>query len=56
MALRPTLSLLCEAIRLELLTVKLVSALADDPLTGEYRLPFEAGGFEKWASENGLPP
>lgn len=33
-ALRPTLSLLCEAIRLGLLTVELVSALADDLLSG----------------------
>jgi predicted nucleic acid-binding protein len=54
--LRPTLSLLCEAIRLELLTVKLVSALADDLLASEYRLPFGPGGFETWASENGVLP
>lgn len=52
--LRPTLALLREAIRRELLTVKLVSALADDLLTGEYRLPFRPGGFESWASECGL--
>jgi len=53
-ALQPTLSLLCEAVRGELLTVKLVSALADDLLAGEYHLPFTTGGFEKWAGENGL--
>lgn len=53
-ALRPTLALLCEAIRLELLTVKLVSALADDLLATEYRLPFTAGGFERWANDNEL--
>jgi predicted nucleic acid-binding protein len=52
--LRPTLALLCEAVRFELLTVKLVSALADDLLATEYRLPFQPGGFEKWANENGL--
>jgi hypothetical protein len=41
-------------LRLELLTVRLVSALADDLLTGAYRLPFGPGGFEKWSSESGL--
>lgn len=51
-AYRPTLALLCEAIRLELLTVRLVSALADDLIAGQYRLPFGPGRFEKWASEN----
>ncbi len=52
--LRPTLALLCEAIQLELLTVKLVAALADDLLATQYRLPFPPGGFETWANENGL--
>jgi predicted nucleic acid-binding protein len=52
--LRPTLALLCEAIRSELLTVALVSALADDLLVSEYRLPFDRGGFARWAGENGL--
>jgi predicted nucleic acid-binding protein len=51
---KPTLSLLCDAIRQGLLTVPLVSALADDLLAGVYRLPFGPGGFEKWAAENGL--
>ena len=54
MPLRPTLSLLCEAVRQELLTVKLVSALADDLLATQYRLPFTSGGFEHWASDNGM--
>jgi predicted nucleic acid-binding protein len=49
-----TLSLLCEAIRSGLLTVRLVSTLADDLLHGDYRLPFKPGGFEKWAGDNGL--
>lgn len=53
-AKRPTLALLCEAIRQGLLTVPLVSALADDLLASEYRLPFGGGGFEKWAREEGL--
>jgi predicted nucleic acid-binding protein len=53
-ALRPTLSLLCEAVRQELLTVKLVSALADDLIATQYRLPFSPGGFERWASHNGM--
>jgi predicted nucleic acid-binding protein len=49
-----TLALMCEAIRDGLLTVRLVSALADDLLSGAYRLPFGPGGFEKWVAENGL--
>nr|MDT0661669.1 nucleotide-binding protein [Micromonospora sp. DSM 115978] len=52
--LKPTLALLCEAIRQDLLTIKLVSALVDDLLVSEYRLPFEPGGFEQWATENHL--
>jgi predicted nucleic acid-binding protein len=52
--LKPTLALLCEAIRLNLLTVKLVAALADDLLATEYRLPFTPGGFEAWAAANEL--
>lgn len=52
-ALRPTLALLCEAIRARQLTVEMVSALADDLLAGSYRLPFEPGGFARWAAENG---
>jgi predicted nucleic acid-binding protein len=51
---RPTLALLCEAIHSGLLTVKLVSALADDLIATEYRLPFEAGGFERWAQDQGM--
>ncbi|SQD98398.1 conserved hypothetical protein [Parafrankia sp. Ea1.12] len=47
--LRPTLALLCEAIRIGLLTVPLVAALADDLLASNYRLPFGPGDFEKWA-------
>lgn len=50
---KPTLALLCEAIHSGLLTVKLVSAL-DDLLATEYRLPFEAGGFEEWATDQGM--
>lgn len=53
-SLRPTLALLCDAIRSQLLTVKLVAALADDLLMSQYRLPFGPGGFEAWAAENGL--
>lgn len=53
---QPTLALLCEAIRMELLTVPLVAALADDLLTSQYRLPFGPGGFEKWARDNGIVP
>jgi predicted nucleic acid-binding protein len=53
-ALRPTLALLCEAIHGGLLTVSLVSTLADDLLTSSYRLPFGPGGFKRWAEDNGL--
>lgn len=52
--LRPTLALLCEAIRGGLLTVELVAALADDLLASQYRLPFQPGGFSRWALEQGL--
>ena len=51
---RRTLGLLCDAIRQGLLTVPLVSALADDLLQGSYRLPFRPGGFAAWADEQGL--
>jgi predicted nucleic acid-binding protein len=51
---RGTLALLCDAIRAGLLTVPLVSALADDLLVNEYRLPFQPGGFARWANDQGL--
>ena len=53
-ALRPTLALLCDAIREGLLTLPLVGALADDLLATHYRLPFKPGGFERWATENDM--
>lgn len=52
--LRPTLTLLCDALREGLLTLSLVSALADDLLATNYRLPFKPGGFETWANENNM--
>ena len=52
--MRPTLALLCDAIRSELLTVRLAAAVADDLIASSYRLPFPSGGFEKWATDNGL--
>ncbi|WOI58827.1 hypothetical protein [Streptomyces fradiae] len=51
---RRTLGLLCDAIRGGLLTVPLVSALADDLLQGYYRLPFKQGGFAEWSTREGL--
>ncbi|MGP9724508.1 hypothetical protein ACT3SZ_10900 [Corynebacterium sp. AOP40-9SA-29] len=51
---QPTLALLCQAIREGLLTVPLVSDLADHLLETEYRLPFAQGGFQRWAEDNGL--
>ncbi|MGH4019553.1 MAG: hypothetical protein ACRDT0_10025 [Pseudonocardiaceae bacterium] len=53
--LRPTLTLLCDAINM-LLTIPLVAVLADDLLSGQYHLPFGPGGFEKWARDNDLFP
>ncbi|PSL04748.1 putative nucleic acid-binding protein [Haloactinopolyspora alba] len=52
--IRRTLGLLCEAIRKDLLTVPLVSAIADDLMKDKYRLPFGPGGFARWAEEQGL--
>lgn len=54
-ALRGTLGLLCEGIRIGLLTVALVSELADHLLESEYHLPFKSGGFAAWAAKNDLP-
>ncbi|MER5493869.1 hypothetical protein [Streptomyces sp. NPDC002490] len=54
--LRRTLGLLCDAIRAGLLTVPLVSALADDLLSTAYRLPFKPGGFAEWCDREGLIP
>jgi predicted nucleic acid-binding protein len=51
-----TLGLLCEALQDGILTVELISAVADDLIEGEYRLPFLTGGFRKWALDNGLVP
>ncbi|MES9509521.1 hypothetical protein ABWJ92_24415 [Streptomyces sp. NPDC000609] len=51
---RRTLGLLCDAIRAGILTVALVSALADDLLSSEYRLPFGPGGFAEWCAREGL--
>jgi predicted nucleic acid-binding protein len=51
---RGTLGLLCDAIRHGLLTVPLVSAVADDLLMNDYRLPFGPGDFARWADEAGL--
>jgi len=47
-----TLGLLCESIRQGFLTWRAASALADDLLSSDYRLPFHRGEFEKWAREN----
>ncbi|MEU8268288.1 hypothetical protein AB0B89_14090 [Sphaerisporangium sp. NPDC049002] len=53
---RPTLALLCDAIRQGLLTAMLVGELADDLLSSEYHLPFGPGGFVAWAKDHGLVP
>lgn len=51
---RRTLGLLRDAIRQDLLTVPLVSAVADDLLVNDYRLPFGPGEFAAWAEREGL--
>lgn len=51
--IRRTLGLLCDAIRKGLLTVPLVSAIADDLLMNHYRLPFQPGDFARWAVQEG---
>lgn len=51
-----TLRLLCDAVRRDLLTVDLVSDIADDLIATEYRLPFAAGEFARWADEQRLFP
>lgn len=51
---RGTVGLLCDAIHAKILTVPMVSAVADDLLATDYRMPFKAGDFAKWAAENGL--
>ena len=48
-----TLALLCEGIRQGMLTVPLVSRIADDLLATEYRLPVQPGQFESWATDQG---
>lgn len=48
-----TLPLMCDAIRQGLLTVPLVSKIADDLLATDYRLPVQPGFFESWAQEQG---
>lgn len=50
----PTLKLLYDAICDGLLTIDLVSHMADALLATEYRLPFKPGGFIAWANEEGL--
>ena len=47
-----TLALLCRAISQGVLTAETVSAIADELLDTDYRLPFGEGEFEIWAAEN----
>lgn len=49
-----TLALLCQGIREGLLTIDLVSRIADDLLATEYRLPLQPGHFAFWAREQGI--
>lgn len=54
--IRPTLALLCEAVRTGMLTSASVSELADHLIESSYRLPFGPGQFVTWARERGLLP
>lgn len=49
-----TVSVLCDAIRAKQLTTVMVESLADDLLSGDYFLPFTAGGFRQHVLEHGL--
>ncbi|WP_030173171.1 hypothetical protein [Spirillospora albida] len=49
---RGTLGLLCDGVRDGLLTLDLVSELADQLIEGDYRLPFAPGEFKTWARNN----
>lgn len=51
-----TLGLLGEALRENLLSIDLISRVADDLLKSKYRLPFRKGDFRKWAHDQGLIP
>ena len=51
---RGTLSLVCDAVNQKQITLAMASALADDLLESEYRLPFASGQFVTWAQDNGL--
>ncbi len=48
-----TLALLLDGVRKGMLTIPLVSKIADDLLATEYRLPLQPGQFESWAREQG---
>lgn len=51
---RGTLGLVCDAVNQNQITLPMASALADDLLASEYRLPFKPGEFVHWAKDNGL--
>lgn len=53
---RGTLGLVCDAVNQNHITIAMASALADDLLASEYRLPFKPGEFVDWAKDNGLIP
>ena len=51
--IKGTLALMCEGIQQGMLTIPLVSKIADDLLATEYRLPLGPGQFEAWAASQG---
>lgn len=54
LTMKGTLGLVCEAINEQLVPEDMASALADDLLESEYRLPFKRGEFIPWARNSGL--
>ena len=51
---RGSLGLLIDAVNAGLLTLEMVSDVADHLLERNYRLPFESGGFISWVRRNDL--
>ncbi len=51
---RGTLGLVCDAVNQKQITLAMASALADDLLESEYRLPFKQGEFVPWAKDEGV--
>lgn len=53
---KTSLGVLCDFVREGMISLDLASAVADDLLRTEYRLPFGEGGFKSWAMQNDVLP